>query len=84
MASKYSYGPKRRLKRRKGYTLPSGEPRGDSPSGTYNRGRPWGRTGDMQYGYNTTPQGKRERAAAARGRRLRKLPAWHRDAVRYD
>jgi hypothetical protein len=43
------------------YKLPPG-PRGDTPSGTFNRGRPWGRTGDMQYGTGWL-QGDRYRRA---------------------
>jgi hypothetical protein len=96
MAS-YSYGKKTRVRRSgvkaigptsaeleasmAKYTLPSDEPRGDSPGGTYNRGRPWGRTGDMQYGSNArAQQDMRQSAARRRYRQNRNALPWSRNA----
>jgi len=63
------------------YVLPPG-PRGDTPSGQYNAKRPAGRTGDMRYGYQNTPQGQAQMKAADRYRRGRSIPAWRREAYR--
>ena len=61
------------------YTLPPG-PRGDTPSGQYNAKRPGGRTNDMLYGYQNTPQGQAQMKAADRYRRGRNAAPWSRNA----